>query len=145
MWRESVCQYSCGGNLYANIHVKDRKGEMGVCCCSVSLCTVPQWFIKVNHDKGILKPWSRHYTKSKEQPLSQQKIRARALRNAQSTRLQRNRGVGSDGKESAQRRRLGFKGSGDPLQCSSLRNPMDRETCWATVHGITKSWTRLSD
>ena len=21
----------------------------------------------------------------------------------------------------------------------------DREACWATVHGVTKSWTRLSD
>ena len=24
-------------------------------------------------------------------------------------------------------------------------NPMDREAWWATVHGIAKSWTRLSD
>ena len=25
------------------------------------------------------------------------------------------------------------------------RIPMDREAWWATVHGITKSWTHLSD
>ena len=25
----------------------------------------------------------------------------------------------------------------------SLENPMDRGPCWATVHGVTKSWTRL--
>ena len=25
------------------------------------------------------------------------------------------------------------------------RIPMDRETLWATVHGIAKSWTQLSD
>ena len=25
------------------------------------------------------------------------------------------------------------------------RNPMDRKAWWATVHGATKSWTRLSD
>ena len=25
------------------------------------------------------------------------------------------------------------------------RNPMDRGAWWATVHGITKSWTRLND
>ena len=25
------------------------------------------------------------------------------------------------------------------------RIPMDRGTWWATVHGVTKSWTRLSD
>ena len=24
-------------------------------------------------------------------------------------------------------------------------NPMDREAWWATVHGIAKSWTRLSN
>ena len=25
------------------------------------------------------------------------------------------------------------------------RIPMDREAWWATVHGVAKSWTRLSD
>ena len=33
----------------------------------------------------------------------------------------------------------------NPLQYSSLGNPMDREACWATVHWVTKSWTRPSD
>ena len=32
-------------------------------------------------------------------------------------------------------------GNGNPLQYSCLENPMDRETWWATVHGVTKSWT----
>ena len=32
-----------------------------------------------------------------------------------------------------------------PLQYSCLENPMDRGSWWATVHGVTKSWTRLSD
>ena len=27
---------------------------------------------------------------------------------------------------------------------SCLENPMDRGAWWATVHGVTKSWTRLS-
>ena len=36
------------------------------------------------------------------------------------------------------------EGSGNPLQYSCLGNPMDRGACWATVHGVTKSWTRLS-
>ena len=27
----------------------------------------------------------------------------------------------------------------------SWENPMDRGAWWATVHGITKSWTQLSD
>ena len=26
-----------------------------------------------------------------------------------------------------------------------LENPMDRGAWWATVHGVTKSWTRLGD
>ena len=29
-------------------------------------------------------------------------------------------------------------GSGNPLQYSCLKNPMDRETWWATVHAVTK-------
>ena len=33
----------------------------------------------------------------------------------------------------------------NPLQCSCLENPMDRGTWWATVHGVTKSQTRLGD
>ena len=33
------------------------------------------------------------------------------------------------------------KGHGNPLQYSCLENPMDREAWWATVHGVTKSWT----
>ena len=37
------------------------------------------------------------------------------------------------------------KGNGSPLQYSCLENPMDGGAWWATVHGITKSWTRLSD
>ena len=34
--------------------------------------------------------------------------------------------------------------NGNPFQCSSLGNPMDRGAWWATVHGVTKSWTQLS-
>ena len=34
---------------------------------------------------------------------------------------------------------------GNPLQYSCLENPMDRGVWWATVHGVTKSQTRLSD
>ena len=30
------------------------------------------------------------------------------------------------------------EGNGNPLQCSCLRNPMDREAWWATVHGVLK-------
>ena len=37
------------------------------------------------------------------------------------------------------------EGNGNPLQYSCLENPMDRGAWWATVHGVTKSGTRLSD
>ena len=37
------------------------------------------------------------------------------------------------------------KGNGNPLQYSSLENPMNRGAWWAAVHGVTKSWTWLSD
>ena len=36
-------------------------------------------------------------------------------------------------------------GYGNPLQYSYLGNIMDREAWWATVHGVAKSWTQLSD
>ena len=35
--------------------------------------------------------------------------------------------------------------NGTPLQYSCLENPMDGGAWWAAVHGIRKSWTRLSD
>ena len=37
------------------------------------------------------------------------------------------------------------KENSNPLQYSSLGNSTDRETRWATVHGVTKSQTRFSD
>ena len=37
------------------------------------------------------------------------------------------------------------EGNGNPLQCSCLKNPRNREAWWATVHGVAKSQTRLSD
>ena len=36
-------------------------------------------------------------------------------------------------------------GSGNPLQYSCLENSMDKGAWWATVHGVTKSRTRMSD
>ena len=32
-----------------------------------------------------------------------------------------------------------------PLQYSCLENPMNGGAWWAAVHGVSKSWTRLSD
>ena len=37
------------------------------------------------------------------------------------------------------------EGNGNPPQYSCLENPMDRGTWWATVHGVAKSRTQLSD
>ena len=37
------------------------------------------------------------------------------------------------------------EGNGTPLQCSCLENPRDGGAWWAAVHGVAKSWTRLSD
>ena len=36
-------------------------------------------------------------------------------------------------------------GHGNPLQYSCLENPMDRGAWQATVHGVSKSQTRLSN
>ena len=62
---------------------------------------------------------------------------------------------GSDGKESVcgvgdpglipSLGRCPGEGNGYPLQYSCLKNPMDRRAWWATIHGIAKSWTQLSD
>ena len=37
------------------------------------------------------------------------------------------------------------EGNGNPLQYSCLENPMDGGVWWATVHGVSKSRTRLSN
>ena len=37
------------------------------------------------------------------------------------------------------------EGHGNPLQYSCLENPRDRGAWWATVHGVAKSRTQLSD
>ena len=37
------------------------------------------------------------------------------------------------------------EGNGTPLQYSCLENPMDRGAWQAAVHGVPKSWARLSD
>ena len=37
------------------------------------------------------------------------------------------------------------EGNGYLLQYSCLENPMDRGAWWATVHGVTKRWMRLSE
>ena len=37
------------------------------------------------------------------------------------------------------------EGNGNLLQYSCLENPMDRGAWWATVHGVAKSRTRLSN
>ena len=37
------------------------------------------------------------------------------------------------------------EGDGTPLQYSCLENPMDGGAWWAAVHGVAKSWTRLSN
>ena len=37
------------------------------------------------------------------------------------------------------------EGNGTPLQYSCLENPLDGGAWSAAVHGVAKSWTRLSD
>ena len=62
---------------------------------------------------------------------------------------------GSDSKESACNAgnagsipglgRSPVEGNGYPLQYSCLENSMDRGAWRPTVHGVAKSWARLSD
>ena len=62
---------------------------------------------------------------------------------------------GSDGKESAckagnvdsipESKRSPGEGKGYPLQYSGLENSMNRGDWQPTVHGVAKSWTRLTD
>ena len=37
------------------------------------------------------------------------------------------------------------EGNGNPPQYSCLGNSKDRRACWATIHGVAKSWTQLND
>ena len=79
------------------------------------------------------------------------------LKNLFTGQQQKNGGFpsGSEGKESAcSAEDLGLipgsgrspgEGNSNALQYSCLENPMDRGAWWATVHGVTKSQTQLSD
>ena len=40
---------------------------------------------------------------------------------------------------------LGWEGPGQPTPVPCLKNSMDRGAWWAPVHGVTKSWTSLSN
>ena len=42
-------------------------------------------------------------------------------------------------------RKMIREGNGTPLQYSCLENPIDGGAWWAAVHGVARSWTRLSD
>jgi len=52
--------------------------------------------------------------------------------------------VGDPGSVSGLGRSPG-EGNGYPLQYSCLGNTMARVSWWDTVHGVTKSWTGLSN
>ena len=52
--------------------------------------------------------------------------------------------VGNPGSISGLGRSLG-EGNGNPLQYSCLENPLDSGAWRVTVHGVTKSWIRLSN
>ena len=52
--------------------------------------------------------------------------------------------VGDQGSIPGMRRSSG-EGNGNPLQYPCLENPRDRRAWYATVHGVSKSRTRLSD
>ena len=52
--------------------------------------------------------------------------------------------VGDLGSNPGSGRSLGEE-NGNPLQYSCLENPMDGGAWWATVHGVAKSRTQLSD
>ena len=65
---------------------------------------------------------------------------AQQVKNPPAKQERRVPSLGQDGSG----RSLG-EGNGNPLQYSCLGNPMDRGTWWATDHGVTKSWTQLSD
>ena len=41
--------------------------------------------------------------------------------------------------------KMPWRGNGKPLQYPCLGNPMDKGAWWATVHGVTKSQTWLSN
>ena len=53
-------------------------------------------------------------------------------------------GVGHDWMTSLSLSCIGV-GTGNPLQCSCLKNPRDRGAWWAAVYGVAESLTQLND
>ena len=74
----------------------------------------------------------RKYTKKKKDSLVAQRVKASTCH------------AGEPGSIPGSGRSPG-EGNGNPLQYFCLENSMDGRAWWATVHGVAKSRTRLSD
>ena len=116
----------------------------GALCCLFCFCFYLNIFIIKGKKKN---PYWKKF------PINSQENLRMAPLKLYSLTLQENRDFpgGSDGKGSAcnagdlvsvpgSGRSLGG-GSGNPLQCSCLENPMDTGTWWAAVHGVAESDT----
>ena len=81
----------------------------------------PSGFIQEKNG-GLLKQWAFHGTQCKESTCN----------------------TGDMGSIPGMGRSPG-EGNGNSVQYSRLGNPKDRGAWWATVHGLQKSWTGLSN
>ena len=103
------------------------------------------WLLSTPPEKGARKRYLVFLKRKGKQPIL----------SFYSTTVKEGFSGGSDGKESTcNAGDLGLipglgrspgEGSGNPLQCSCLENPMDRGAWWAAIYGVAQSRARLSD
>ena len=122
------------------------------CLCSPNYSSLT-WLYKAEFPQTGKPLYPSHLISSPCDPLTAMQQRKNTRGWCGWTRL-RNIGNGSDGKESACTAgdpssipgsgRSPGGGNGNSLQYSCLGNPVDRKDWQATIHGVTKSQTRLS-
>ena len=114
---------------------------------AVGVGSTPVWGAKIPHASGPKNPKQKQYQDkfnkdikndhTKKNYLKKYRILIRILQDLPGG-SDNNAGVPGSGRSPGE-------GNGNPLQYSCLENPIDGGTWWATVHGITKSQTQLSD
>ena len=127
---------------------------LGACSAFSQLCThfsFVLWvyvFCKPKLKKlqffSSLGPWSRVPSSGRTSPSSVCVLLLGLPGGTVVRNLPANAGSARDAGSTSGSGRSPGRGNGNPLQYSCLKNSLDRGALWATVHGVTKSWTQLN-
>ena len=119
----------------------ESHGQRGLLCCGLWGCTKSDMTRQLTHTHNIIKLGSCYHHSFKHEGKNQLKgVKCKYQIDGKESACN----AGDWGSIPGSGRSLGG-GSGHLLQYSCLENSTDRGAWWATVHRVTKSWTRLSN